>query len=188
MAENLLVGSDEHKKRATLLKRLAGGLRAQAVGELGLDERERKILAQAAGLVDRMALASASAAVLSKKRRDGLERRAQNITKAMQPTFGSLKAVSDQVAVIAAVNGSVLEEPHRFNPRRLQEAFDEALGSLADSLARTADTRKVDQVVVQAWQKFNDAKTDLHAQHQDLIEALTIQASASPAGHGGRPG
>ncbi|MBW8831579.1 MAG: hypothetical protein JF606_19605 [Burkholderiales bacterium] len=188
MAENLLVGSDEHKRRATLLKRLAGGLRAQTVGELGLDERERKILAQAAGLVDRMALASAGAAVLSKKRRDKLERRAQSITKAMQPTFGSLKAVGDQVAVIAAVSDYVLEEPHRFkDPRRLQEAFDEALGSLADSRSRTADTRKVDQVVAQAWQKFKDAKTDLQAQYRDLIEALSIQASASQAGRGGRP-
>ncbi|MBW8830953.1 MAG: hypothetical protein JF606_16305 [Burkholderiales bacterium] len=59
MTENLLVGSDEHKRRATLLKRLAGDLRARTVGELGLDKRERKILARAAGVVDRMALASA---------------------------------------------------------------------------------------------------------------------------------
>ena len=73
LAENILVGSDEHKKRATTLKRLSGGLRAHCVGDLALDKREQKILAEAAGLLDRMADTSARAAALVKKRRDDHE-------------------------------------------------------------------------------------------------------------------
>jgi len=189
LAENILVGSDEHKKRATTLKRLSGGLRAHSVGELALDKREQKILAEAAGLLDRMADTSARAAALVKKRRHDHERRAKSITEAMQPTFASLNAVSDQVALIAAVSAYVLEEPRCLeDPRRLQEAFDEALGSLADSLARPADTRKVDQVVAQAWQKFVDSKAEIQAQHRNLIDALSVKADAYPAGYGGRTG
>ncbi|MGB2881532.1 MAG: hypothetical protein WBC08_07160, partial [Rhodoferax sp.] len=44
LASAALVSATEHTKRASTLRRLASGLRAQSTGELGLNDKERKVL------------------------------------------------------------------------------------------------------------------------------------------------
>jgi len=179
LASNFLVSDGEHGRRATTLRRLAGGVRAQSVGELGLNNRERKVLGDATALLERMADASKQAAGLAKKRAVDLATREKSVRAAMSSNFGALASVADQVALIGAVQNHVLKDGMgRFDdPRRLREAFADAIASLAYTIARFDDKETAEVVVAEAWAKFEEAKSSIQTRHQPLIDALTVRGS-----------
>lgn len=167
------VSAAEHAKRATTLRRLAAGLRTQSGGELGLNDKERKVLTNAALLLDDMAVASQKASVLAKKRAADLAGREREVRSAMRANFGALTSVEDQVALIGAAQRYGLQNPELFNnPRHLGQAFEDALAGLAESLARAPGAKPAHVVVSQAWAKFLDSKSSIQAQHRALIAGI----------------
>ena len=176
LAANRLVGQDEHVRRSTTLRRLAGGIRTQVQSDLDLDARERKTLVDAAALLERMADASKSAAALVQKRRAEEGKREAEIRQHMKSNFGALCTPGDQVALIAAVKSYALKgDAQRFkDPSALRDEFDDALESLSYTLMRSQENVAAMQVVEQAWQKFVEAKAGLLAKHQVLIDALAV--------------
>ena len=83
LSDSPLHSDAEHSRRATTLRRLAGGVRAQQAAALGLNDKQRKLLADAADLLDRIADTSKKAAVLAKKRAADLARREKVVAAAM---------------------------------------------------------------------------------------------------------
>ncbi len=173
LASAALVSTTEHAKRATTLRRLATGLRAQSTGELGLTAKERNVLTNAALLLDDMALISQKATVLSKRRAADLAGREREVRSAMCANFGTLVSIEDQVALIGAAQSFSLQNSERFNdPRHLGEAFEEAITGLAESLARASDKKPAQAVVNQAWAKFLESKASIQAKHHALIARI----------------
>jgi hypothetical protein len=176
LAGDALTSEKEHARRATTLRRLAGGLRAQSAGPLELDAKERKLLASAAALLEAMADASKKAAALAKKRAADRAAREKALRAAMRLNFAALVSTEDRIALIAAVQSYSLEGgPSRFaDPRRLREVFDDAIEGLASSLARSDNTRTPAAAVAEAWAKFDRVRS------LTSCAATMVAASSSP--------
>lgn len=174
LAKDALTSAAEHARRATALRRLAGSVRAQIVGVLGLNDKERKTLADAHGLLERMADLSKQAAVLAKKRSSDRAAREQAIRLAMNANFARLSSVGDQVALIAAVNNEVLTGavPNADHLRRLRDEFIDALDGLVSSLARQDNDKRPEALVAEAWARFERTKAATQATHRVLIDDL----------------
>jgi hypothetical protein len=174
MAVDALASEAEHTRRATALRRLASGVRAQSVGALGLNEKERKTLTDAVGLLDKMTDVSSQAAALAKRRSAERAARERAIRSATKTSFASLTSVEDQVALIYAVNAQVLTTtvPHADKLRRLREEFNDALDGLVQSLASKSGDKRPEVLVVEAWARFEASKASAQANHSGLIDAL----------------
>jgi hypothetical protein len=176
LAGDALTSEKEHARRATTLRRLAGGLRAQSAGPLELDAKERKLLASAAALLESMAEMSKKAAALAKKRASDRAAREKAVRVAMRSKFAALSSVADRVALIGAVQSYSLDhDPHRLeDPRVLREVFDDAVDGLTSNLARSGDTRTPATAVAEAWAKFESARPAILRKHRVLIERIAV--------------
>lgn len=179
LASAALATGTEHAKRASTLRRLATGLRAQSTGELGLNDKERKVLTSAALLLEEMATASQQAAVLSKRRATALADREREVRSAMRANFGALASIEDKVALIGAAQSYSLHNPELFkNPHHLGEAFEDAITGLVESLARATGAKPAHAVVNQAWAKFLESKASIQAKHRALITGIQTAGRA----------
>lgn len=173
LASAAMANAAEHTKRASNLRRLASGLRAQSTGELGLNDKERKVLTSAALLLEEMAVVSQKATVLAKRRATDLAGREREVRSAMRANFGALTSIEDKVALIGAAQRYSLQNPELFkNPRHLGEAFDDAITGLVESLARAPGAKPAQVVVSQAWAKFLESKSSIQAKHRALIAGI----------------
>jgi hypothetical protein len=174
LASDALTTEAEHARRAAALRRLAGGIRVQMQGALGLSAKERKTLADAQGLLEKMADVSKQAAVLAKKRSGDRAVREKATRLAMKANFARLSSVGDQVALIDAVNNEVLTRatPNTNGLQRLRSEFDEALDGLAQSQARQSNNNQPEVLVAEAWARFERIKAATQAKHKALIDAL----------------
>lgn len=181
LANDALTSEAEHKRRAAALRRLAGGIRAQVDGVLGLTVKERRALADAHVLLERMADISKQAAALAQKRSVDRAVREKAIRLAMKANFACLSSVGDQVALISAVNNEVLTGavPSTDRLRRLRDEFNDALDSLGRSLARQGNDKRPDALVAEAWARFERDKPATQAKHRGLIDALTSPVLAA---------
>lgn len=173
LADHALTSDAEHARRATALRRLAGGIHSQTKGVLGLSDKERKTLTDAHALIEKMADVSKQAAAIAKQRRLDRVGRERAIRMAMKTNFVRLTSVEDQVALIGMVNRDVMTPavPGAKNLRRLRAEFDEALDGLAGLLARSND-RSPEALVAEAWTRFERTKAATQTKHRVLIEAL----------------
>ena len=175
LANDALTSETEHKRRAAALRRLAGGVRAHVDGVLDLTAKERKALGDAQVVLERMADVSKQAAALAKKRSVDRAVREKAIRLAMKANFARLSSVGDQVALIAAVNNEVLTRAvaNTDSLRRLRSEFADTLDALGRSLARQGNDKKPDELVAEAWARFERTKAAALAKHRALIDALT---------------
>ena len=69
LADSVFRGADEHKRRATQLKRVAGGIRSEiaAAGSTGLSQAETLELSKAATLLDTLSARYTSAQKLAQQ-------------------------------------------------------------------------------------------------------------------------
>jgi len=174
LAAKALTSADEHKRTATTLRRLSGGLSAQRDSALDLSEKEKLILNEAVQLLDRMADVAAQAASLRKKADQAAEARREAIKAATASTFGRLSTVADRVALIGAVQSYSLRHNTAewvTNKHMLADVFRDALDGLTWTLAGADTTKPVAEVVAQAWAKFQDGRVAIEDQHARLIVA-----------------
>lgn len=175
LAASRLDSPDSHKKRATSLRRLAGGLNSEAarVETTGLSQEEQRTLRNAEAVLDRLAKAYTAASKLAQQRLQDDARAEKSISAAMEGNFLGLKTVGERVALIAAVQSYVLRSGSIIKTSRdLDVYFDDSIRHLVTTLARTAKGRTAALVVQEAWETFNAARADLQGKHKDLIEGL----------------
>lgn len=175
LIKDALASEAEHARRAAALRRLVGGIRAQMEGVHGLNDKERKALVDACGLLEKMADVSKQAAALAKKRGVDRAEREQAIRLVMKANFACLNAVGDQVALIHAVNSEVLTGavPGTNKLQRLRVEFNDAIDALARSLAHKGDDKRPQALVAEAWARFERTHAATQVKHKVLIEALS---------------
>lgn len=175
LANDALTSDAEHARRASALRRLASGIRAQVEGVLGLSDKERKALADTHGLLEKMAEVSKQAAALAKKRNVDRALRENVLRAAIKANFAILNSVADQVALIDAVNNDVLTgaTPNTNKLQRLRAEFDDALDGLVLLLARQGNDKRPEVLVAEAWARFERTKAATQARRKALIDALS---------------
>ena len=174
LAAKVLTSADEHKRTATTLRRLSGGIDAHINCSMELSEKEKSVLAEAIQMLNRMADVAAQASKLRKKTDEAAVARREAIKVAAATTFGRLSSVVDKVALIGAVQSYSLRnnaEAWATNKHMLEEVFREALDGLTWTLAREDATKPAAEVVAQAWEKFQAGRASIEDQHARLIVA-----------------
>lgn len=167
-----LTSTVEHKRRTTALRRLATGIRSEIEGfrTSGLDDKEQKILAQAAALLEKLASIREKAKNDTANRAAAFKSREKKIKAAMSNNFSKLVTIPDMVALVAAVQSYNLREWGAKDLRDLKFYASESLDSLAYMLS--GQSGSVEDVVAVAWEKFKAARADLEAKHQSIITTL----------------
>lgn len=164
------VSPKDHKRRASGLKRLATGLRAEIIAKRtnGLSDKEAKILADAEGLLKELANLRLQAKKDTELRVKARSQRMEEINKCASDFFGKLVSVQDQVALIAGVNKSAVR--YILNMDCLEKQFKEALSDIGWHLVDQPGTPK--ELVTGLWAKFEGKKSPYLEAHADLIVKL----------------
>lgn len=174
LAAKTLTSADEHKRVATTLRRLSGGLAAQRGNGLELSDKELAILTDAEKLLDRMAEVRAQAAKLRCEAVEVARARHEAIKAAAASTFGQLSTVADKIALIGAVQSYSLRgntESWATSRHMLSEVFREAFEGLIYTLGCSDATKPATQIVAEAWAKFQVGRAAIEDQHARLIVA-----------------
>jgi hypothetical protein len=179
--------AQEHARSAAAARRLAGGVRAQLAADRLLTAKERKVLEEAAQLLDGLAQVRLQASKLAKEQREALVAREKSIASALKAAIGPLSAVADQIAFVGAVDRFALEDAHaRFrDPRALASAVTEAMETLTTVLARQPGAKTPRALAEEASVKFRAARASIEAGHQELIADLGAKLTPR-AGHASR--
>jgi len=182
LADSFFRSADEHKRRATQLKRVAGGIRSEiaAAASTGLSEAETLALSKAATLLDTLSARYTSARKLAQQKQLDKQLREKQITAAMAGTFTALSTIPDKVALIGAVQSHTLKPEIIANQRDLDYQFREALGSLAYTLAGQMNGRPADAPVAEAWKKFEAERPKIIDRHKTMI--LHLEGKSAGAG------
>jgi hypothetical protein len=85
---NDATSAQEHARGAVAARRLASGVRAQLAADRALTPKERKVLEDAAHVLDGLARLRGDAAKLVKKHRDALAAREKAIGSALKAAIG----------------------------------------------------------------------------------------------------
>lgn len=179
LADSMFRSADEHKRRATQLKRVAGGIRSEiaAASSSGLSQAETLELSKAAALLDTLSARYKSAEKLARQKQLDKQLREKQITGAMTSTFTALSTIPDKVALIGAVQSYTLKPEIIGNQRDLDFQFREALGSLAYTLAGQMNGQHPTIPVADAWRKFEAERPRLIDRYKSMI--LTLEAKAA---------
>jgi hypothetical protein len=184
LAAKALTSADEHKRAATNLRRLSGGIAAQRDGSLDLSDSEKAILSAAGQLLDRMAEVAAQAAKLRTKADEAAEARRAAVKAAAASTFGGLSSVADKVALIGAVQSYSLKnnaEAWATSKHMLAEVFRDTMDGLTWTLASSDASKSPAEVVALAWSKFQQGRAAIEDQHARLIVAQQRMHGEQPA-------
>ena len=178
LASSILDGPDTLKRRATTLRRLAGGLKTEIASaeRTGLSDTELRTLEGALGVLEGLATAYSKACTLAQRRREEQAKAEKAIRAAMNANFDKLATIPERVALVAAVNSYVLKPGTTDSPKDLDYWFREAVDSLAYRLAGQIKGQHATVVVAEAWAKFEKARAELEAKHCHLIGRLVIEA------------
>lgn len=172
LAENYL-SSKDLKKRATALKRVAGGIKSESANAsfLKLDAKELEVLQKASSILSTLASRYGEASKIEASKVEKHNAREKLILAEMEKNFGAIVtgSVAGKVAFIAAVSPSLLEGPTAKQLRHINAFAEEALSSLAYRLAGKSGEPK--ELVAEAWTKFEGAQAGLETKHKELIEA-----------------
>lgn len=169
---------ENHKKAATALRRLSGGIETQlkSANFYGLSEKERDVLVKALSVLNTMARTRELAK--SKKGKSDMQRIARTKTaqKLMANTFSSLSSIEDQVALIHSVHPYMLIDfiKHDQNMEDLQEYFKDVLDSISYRVAQKPEN-EIKEQLGELWEKFILKKSEYILSHQDIIRKLNSQ-------------
>lgn len=179
LADSVFRSADEHKRRATQLKRVAGGIRSEmaASGSTGLSQDEQLVLSKAATLLETLSARYKSAQKLAQQKQLEKELREKQITAAMVGNFTALSTIQDRVALIGAVQSYTLKPEIIDSIRDLEYQFREAIGSLAYTLAGQMNGQHPTIPVADAWRKFEAERPRLIDRYKSMI--LTLEAKAA---------
>ncbi len=177
LVERCLLSAADHKKRATAIKRVAGGIRTEIASATtaGLSEADITTLKRAEAILGNLATLYSRAGKLRQSHDDTLQRAITAVKAAMATTFGQLTSVADRVAFIGAADSFQLRHGRVKSPSDLSYYFDDAMSSLAYRLGREAISQKQTPaaVVAAAWQKFDGGKAELQGRYRDTISSLS---------------
>lgn len=179
LAEEAFRSADDHKRRTTQLKRVAGGIRSEmeASGSSGLSQDEQLVLSKAATLLETLAARHKSAQKLAQQKQLEKELREKQITAAMAGNFSTLSSIKDKVALIGAVQSYTLKPELIDSLRDLDYQFKEAIGSLAYILAGQMKGQHPTIPVADAWKKFEGERPRLIDRYKSMI--LTLEAKSA---------
>lgn len=182
LASDMLDSPESHARRATSLRRLGGGISAEAGrrSQTGLSDEEARTLQAALGILEGLAAEYQKAGVLAQSRRDGRNASEREVRAAMQKNFRRLTSIADRVALIAAVQSYRLRSGGITTMADVRDGFDDAIDSLESRLAEKAIGKNVHEVVAEAWSKFEANRIDLAEQHAILVEHLEAVAKREP--------
>lgn len=173
-AEDRLTSASEHKRRATLLRRLASGLKSEVAGaqSSGLSDKEQKDLATAAELLLSMASVRDKAKTDAALRAAIRANREKEITAAIAGNFGRLVSVMDKVCLLAAIRpfGCDLPKMESGDLKYLNGYAQDARVDLIYKLAGTPGP--VDEVVSAAWAKFEAARPGYEVKYATVAQRL----------------
>lgn len=167
----------DHKKRATAIKRVAGGIRTELSSSkyVELPDADIKALQRAEAILGNLATLHNRAAKLRQSQDDALQKAVAAAKAAMAANFGRLTSVADRVALIGAADSFQLRQGRVQTLADLNYYFDEAMSSLAYRLGKEAILQKQapTAVVAAAWQKFDGGRVELQARYGDVIRCLS---------------
>lgn len=181
LASRIATSPTEQKRQALSLRRLAGGINAAAERKdsSGLTDKETKTLREAAAILNALASNHTKAGKLKEKEYATREKAECAVRKAMSGNFTALSSVQDQVALISAVRSYLFRNDEVKNLQDLKFYFDDCIDSLAYSLATKSLTESAQQVVNDAWGKFEAARGDLINKEKAIIGQLLIAAETA---------
>jgi hypothetical protein len=175
LAAERFEGPDSLKRRAQALRRLSGGLSAEAQrkNDTGLTDKELRTLNEAAHILSTLATRYDGAKKEKQKLIDATQIMEVKVREAMKGNFGQLTSVSDQVALVAASAEYQLKDDRVRTLLDLRDAVKENTDYLARRWAEQSMMRSPTEVVSEAWTKFENVRDKLQSKHAALIERLT---------------
>lgn len=176
IAEEMLMSPKDFKTRATTLRRLSSGVRAELDGaaRTGLTDKEQSALNAAAVVLSTLAAKMDGAGKLKQKERAAVEAMEVRARAAMKDTFYQLTSIPDQVALIAATASYQVQ--HLASLTDLDYYFKENIEHLAYRMAKEALSGDLTQVAAGAWTRFQDTKPTLQDKHAQTIGRLVTAA------------
>lgn len=179
LAATFSTSPEEQKRQAVALRRLAGGVRAAAERKesTGLSDKEVKALLSAVAVLDTLATAHSKAQKLVQQRRDAQEVAERAIRAEMKANFGMLESVPDQVALVAAVSSYHLRDRIIPSLDTMSYYFKDSIDGLSYSLSKEVVAgRSAQEVVAEAWAKFESGRANLRERHAEQIRILAKAA------------
>lgn len=179
LAATSFTSPEEQKRQAMALRRLAGGIRAAADrrDSTGLSDKEVKTLLDAVAVLTALANNHTKAQELAQQGRDALEAAERAVRIAMGINFEKLTSVPDRVALIAAVSSYPLRDRLVLTLGDLHYYFKDSINSLCYSLSkRAAAGRSAQDVVDEAWAKFEAGRAELRDKYSQEIRQLALAA------------
>jgi hypothetical protein len=173
-------GPDSLKRRAQGLRRLCGGVRAEAErkNDTGLTDKELRTLNEAADILSTLAVRYDGAKKEKQKLLDATKAMEVKVREAMKGNFDQLKSIPDQVALIAASAEYQLRDDRIRTLADLRDAVKENIDYLARRWAEQSMSRAPTEVVSEAWAKFENLRAGLQSKHAAVIGKLTIAAQS----------
>jgi hypothetical protein len=135
-----------------------------------------RALQEAVGILEKLAGAYQKAKPVAQVRRDNGAAEERAVRAAMQENFVKLTSIADKVALVAAVRSYLLRQGRVETLEDLRYAFDEAIDGLVYQLALPATKRKAQEVVAEAWAKFEEKRIELADTHATIVGRLAIAA------------
>lgn len=175
LADTIFTNAADHKRRATSLRRIAGGIEKElkAAQETGLTLDDQKALQGAIGILSRLANAYTKANDIALQRQETRTRLEKEVAQAMAGTFGALTTTSDRVALLAAIDSSPLRLGAILKMSDLNFWLKDAIGNLQYRLAgQVGPGKTVPAVVAEAWAKWQAGKEDIATKHAAVIALL----------------
>lgn len=179
LAADRLDTPDSHKRRATGLRRLSGGLRTEAErsNDTGLSDKELRTLKEAADILSALATRFDGAGKERKKVLDARVAMEVKVRAAMQGNFATLTSIPDQVAFVAAT--SEYQIKNLLTLADLKDAIKENTDFVAYRLAEQSMSRYPEDVVADAWNRFQAMRAGLQDKHAAAIGRLSTSAQSA---------
>ncbi|WP_404299003.1 hypothetical protein [Alicycliphilus denitrificans] len=189
-AEDLYKGlfsksSNQRKTQVTTIKRLIGGLQSFRTGEIELDCKEDKTIADAIVILEQATQILQKAAKHKHADEQRQLKRLEDAHKAVNSSpFATINSVADRIAFISKV------QPHtvawlRDESKNLlfsyERSYKDCLTDIGDNIAYRPEP--LNEQLEKAWYKFQDQLPSLKQQHAALIlrlQELQAQAAVKP--------
>lgn len=175
LLDDTFLSADAHKKHATSLRRVAGGIHNELDRSSisGLSKSDIATLQSAESILRKLAGVHAETSKLAGKKQQAREVREKAAEKAMAGNFKTLASVADKVCFLIAAapsNFKLLELGK--DASYLQYYFDDALRWVPYEISRKEG--EVAVLLEEAWQRFNAKRPEYEQRGKDLIARLSM--------------
>lgn len=169
---------ENHKKAATALRRLSGGIETQlkSADFYGLSLQEKKALEDALKVLNTMARTRELAKTKKGQIDIKITARIKTAQELMVNTFSSLSNIEDQVALVHSVHPYMLIDFNKYdkNTEDLMQHFKDVLDSISYKVAHTPG-KEIQEQLEELWERFMMKKSEYVLSRQDIIRKLTSQ-------------